>query len=151
MPRSRASCAGRVAVAAGDQTANVDFAEGAIVSLSDQVSTLATPYSGELSIPRELIRKLIVFGEGRRLVIDPAAHHLGDEVSLSAPVLDPPQPEGDVLERTFELAEVADRPGFSCSTSLRSSAKRATRSGRRGCVPASSEPMSRSTDSGSTT
>jgi hypothetical protein len=97
---------------ASDQTANLDFAEGAIVSLSDQVATLATPYSGMLSIPRELIRKLVVFGEGRRLVIDPAAHHLGDEVSLSAPVLDPPQPEGDVLERTVELAEVADRPWF---------------------------------------
>ena len=50
-------------------------------------------------------------GQGRRIVIDPAAHHLGDEFSTTAP-LDPPQPEGGVLERTLELADVPDRPCF---------------------------------------
>ncbi len=97
---------------AGDQPASLDFAEGAIVSVSDKVAMLATPYSGVLSIPRELIRKVVVTGHGRRLVIDPAAHHLGDEVSMSAPVLDPPQPEGEILERTIELAEVPEAPWF---------------------------------------
>jgi hypothetical protein len=97
---------------AGDQAANFDFAEGAIVSLSDKTATLATPYSGVLAVPRELIRKIVVFGQGRRFVIDPAAHHMGDEVSQSAPVLDPPQPEGGILERNFELTEVPDRPWF---------------------------------------
>jgi len=97
---------------AGEPPASLDFAEGAIVSLSDKSATLATPYSSVLSIPRELIRTVIVFGYGRRLVIDPAAHHLGDEVSMTAPVLDPPQPEGAVLERTVELAEVQSGPWF---------------------------------------
>jgi hypothetical protein len=98
--------------AQGDDADNVDFAEGAISSVSDQAITLATPYCGALAIPRELLRKLVVQGRGRRLVIDPAAHHMGDELSSTAPLLDPPQPEGSVLERTFELAEVPDRPGF---------------------------------------
>ncbi len=44
-------------------------------------------------------------------MIDPAAHHLGDEYSKTAP-LDPPQPEGGVLERTLELPVVPDSPCF---------------------------------------
>ena len=75
--------------------------------------TLATPYSGVLSIPREHLQALVVLGQGRRLVIDPAAHHLGDEISTTPPLLDPPQPEGGSLERTIELADVPDRPCFS--------------------------------------
>ena len=55
--------------------------------------------------------RLVVQGQGRRILIDPAAHHLGDEFSMTAP-LDPPQPEGALLERTLELAEVPDRPCF---------------------------------------
>ena len=73
---------------------------------------LATPYSGVLTIPRDRLRKLIVLGEGRRLVIDPAAHHLGDEIAVTAPFFDPPSPEGGLLERKFELADVPDRPAF---------------------------------------
>jgi hypothetical protein len=95
---------------ATEQTAVLDFAEGAIVALSEKAATLATPYSGVLAIPRDLIRTITVFGLGRRLVIDPAAHHMGDELSTSAPVLDPPQPEGDVLERTVDLTEVPGGP-----------------------------------------
>ncbi len=37
--------------APGDDPDNIDFAEGAIVSVSDQAVTLATPYAGVLSIP----------------------------------------------------------------------------------------------------
>jgi hypothetical protein len=74
--------------------------------------TLATPYSGILSIPRDLLHTLLVLGHGHRLTIDPAAHHLGDELSIKAPLLDPPQPEGDSLERTIELAEVPPDPAF---------------------------------------
>ena len=94
-----------------DDPENIDFAEGAITSVSDHAVTLATPYAGVLSIPRELVRKLVVQGQGRRLVIDPAAHHLGDEYSKTSP-LDPPQPEGSVLERALELPVVPDRPCF---------------------------------------
>ena len=37
--------------------------------------------------------------------MDATAHHLGDEVSTAAPMLDPPDPEGGVLEKTIELQE----------------------------------------------
>ena len=50
-------------------------------------------------------------GQGRRIVIDAAAHHLGDEFSKTNP-LDPPQPEGGLLERTLELKEVPDDSCF---------------------------------------
>jgi len=98
--------------ALADDLDNIDFAEGAISAVTDQAVTLATPYAGTLSVPRELVRKLVVQGQGSRLVIDPAAHHLGDEFSTTAPVLDPPQPEGGLLERTFELADIPNRPCF---------------------------------------
>jgi hypothetical protein len=44
-----------------------------------------------------------VLGRGRRILIDPTPHHLGDEVSDKPPRLDPPRPEGGVLEREFNL------------------------------------------------
>jgi len=94
--------------AAGDDPVDLDFAEGAIVAVSDQVVTMATPYSGVLRVPRQRIRKMAIFGEGRRVVIDPAAHHLGDEPSTHPPLLDPPLQEGGLLERTVELADVPD-------------------------------------------
>jgi hypothetical protein len=96
--------------AAGENDDDVDFAEGAIVDLSEARLTLATPYSSDLKIPRDQIRKLLVRGQGARIVIDPAAHHLGDEISQSAPVLDPPVPEGGSLERTLELRTVPREP-----------------------------------------
>jgi hypothetical protein len=98
--------------APGDDADDVDFAEGALMSITDQSITLATPYAGSLSIPRDLLRKLIVQGYGRRMLIDPAAHHLGDEYSSSPPVLDPPQPEGDSLERTVSLSSIPTDPCF---------------------------------------
>jgi hypothetical protein len=97
--------------APGDEPENIDFAEGALTSVTDRAITLATPYAGALSIPIELVRKLVVQGQGRRLVIDPVAHHLGDEYSKTAP-LDPPQPEGGLLERTLELPDVPGSPCF---------------------------------------
>lgn len=98
--------------ASGDDADNIDFAEGALNSISNLAVNLATPYAGVLSIPRELLRKVVIQGQGRRIVFDPCAHHLGDEFSATAPVLDPPQPEGSVLERTIELAEVPGNPAF---------------------------------------
>ncbi len=96
--------------AAVDNTEDVDFAEGAVVALSEQTLTLATPFSNDLKVPRDQIRKLVVRGQGARIVIDPAAHHLGDEISSAAPVLDPPEPEGGSLERSLELQAVPKAP-----------------------------------------
>ncbi len=50
-----------------------------------------------------------MLGRGRRIVVDVAAHHLGDEVSVTHP-LDPPQPEGLALERPIELPAAPDGP-----------------------------------------
>jgi hypothetical protein len=97
--------------APGDDPENTDFAEGALTSVSEQAIAIATPYAGVLSIPLPLVRKLVVQGHGRRIVVDPAAHHLGDEFSKTNP-LDPPQPEGGVLVRTLELTEVPDGSCF---------------------------------------
>jgi hypothetical protein len=93
----------------GDRPADLDFAEGALGAVTDESLTLATPYSGTLTIPRGALRRLTVLGRGRRIVLDVSAHHLGDEISVTQP-LDPPRPEGLTLERTVELAEVPDGP-----------------------------------------
>ncbi len=89
--------------APGDRPTDLDFAEGALLAQSPISLTLATPYAGTLTIPRGDLRRIVVLGQGRRLVIDTSAHHLGDEISVTPPLLDPPQPEGLTLERTIEL------------------------------------------------
>jgi hypothetical protein len=98
--------------APGDRPTDLDFAEGALLAQSPESFTLATPYSGTLTIPRGELRRIVVLGRGRRLVIDSSAHHLGDEISVTPPLLDPPRPEGLTLDRTIELTEPqpADRP-----------------------------------------
>lgn len=87
----------------GGRPADVDFAEGALARLSDDSLTLATPYSGALTIPRASLTRLSVLGRGRRIVVDVSSHHLGDEVPVTPPLLDPPQPDGLALDRTIEL------------------------------------------------
>ncbi len=98
--------------APGGDSGDLDFAEGAITAISDRSITLATPFSGILSIPRQFLQRLLIHGNGRRYVIDATAHHLGDEISVSPPVLNPPDPEGGVLERSIELAEEPGGPWF---------------------------------------
>ena len=90
--------------APGDQPMDSDFAEGALLNQTPASLTIATPYSGTLTIPRSDLRRLLVLGKGRRLVIDTCPHHLGDEISVTPPLLDPPQPEGLTLDRSIELA-----------------------------------------------
>ena len=94
--------------APGADPTNLDFAEGAITAASDGGITVATPYSGVLSIPRQLVHSLVIRGHGRWYLIDATAHHLGDELSTAPPVLDPPAPEGGVLEKTIELPDLPD-------------------------------------------
>jgi hypothetical protein len=96
--------------APGSDPSDLDAIEGALTAVSDKAFVLATPYAGVLTIPRDRHRALRVQGAGRRIVIDPSAHHLGDNISNTPPLLDPPQPEGGVLERAVELAEVPAVP-----------------------------------------
>jgi hypothetical protein len=86
-----------------DRDQDLDFAEGTVAAISNAAITLATPYAGLLSIPRDRLVRMRVLDVGWRLVLDPSAHHLGDNISTSPPRLDPPLPEGGTLERTFEL------------------------------------------------
>ena len=77
---------------------DLDHAEGAITAISDSGITLTTPYAGTLTIPRDRLARLHVLDRGWLRIIDPSAHHLGDNISTTPPLLDPPLPEGGVLE-----------------------------------------------------
>jgi hypothetical protein len=92
--------------APGDDPRDLNIVEGAMTGLTDSELSIATPYVGTVVIPRTRLTALRVVGRGRRLVIDPTAHHLGNEISATDPFIDPPQPEGGVLERTVELPDV---------------------------------------------
>lgn len=103
--------------APGDDRHDLDRVEGALTSADAESFTLETPYAGTLVVPRDRLRRIVVEAVGRRNVIDPMAHHLGDEVSKAPELLDPPQPEGGVLERTITL-KAAPREGESASLVL---------------------------------
>lgn len=91
--------------------ADVDFVEGTLAGLSDESLTLTTPYSGTLTIPRASLARLAVRGRGRRIVLDVSSHHLGDEVPVTSPLLDPPQPDGLALDRSVDLpGDLAEKP-----------------------------------------
>jgi hypothetical protein len=92
----------------GNDARDLDQVEGALLSVTDAAFTLATPYAGDLTIPRDRIRRLKVLGNARRIVLDPSSHHLGNEVSKEPLMLDPPWPEGGVLERSFTLDKLPE-------------------------------------------
>jgi hypothetical protein len=98
--------------AAGGDPSDMDAVEGALTAVSDAALTLETPYAGRLTLPRDRKRWMHVYSTGRRIVIDPTAHHLGDQISATPPLLDPPQPEGGLLERTVTLADVPPAPAL---------------------------------------
>src|SRR5262249_29759801 len=56
------------------------------------------------------LTRIRILDPGTRIVLDPSSHHLGDNVRTTPPFIDPPLPEGSVLERTFELNEVSREP-----------------------------------------
>jgi hypothetical protein len=85
---------------------DVDQLEGALAAVGDGSLTIDTAFTGTLRISHDRMRQLKVLGKGRRIVLDATAHHLGNEILGGPTPLDPPQPEGGLLERRFELAEV---------------------------------------------
>jgi hypothetical protein len=98
--------------APGNDSRDIDQVEGALIGLTDSALTIAVPYVGSLAVPRDRLRRLRVERLGERLVIDSTAHHLGNDIVAAPPALDPPQPEGGVLERSFELAKAPSGPAF---------------------------------------
>jgi len=93
--------------APGADPRDLDRVEGALTAATPEALTLETPYAGTLTIPRDRLRRLKALGMMRRLVIDPMAHHLGNNVVHD---LDPPQPQGRSLALTFPLDGVPDGP-----------------------------------------
>jgi hypothetical protein len=96
----------------GDSPRDLDFAEGAVTGLSRSHLTLETPYAGTLAVPMERMARIRLLDHCWRQVLDPAAHHLGDEIKTSPVALDPPVPEGGTLERRFTLERVGPEPLF---------------------------------------
>jgi hypothetical protein len=92
--------------AGGNDPRDVDRLEGVLAAVSDTSFTLQTPYAGTLPISRDRLLRLQVLGKARRVVLDPSAHHLGDEVFNKQIKLDPPQFEGPTLEVPFALERV---------------------------------------------
>ena len=92
----------------GNDPRDLDAAEGMLSASTDAALALETPYAGTITIPRDRLRRLRVLGKATRIVIDPFAHHLGDNVSTPPELLDPPQFEGGVLERAFDLAQAPE-------------------------------------------
>ncbi len=96
----------------GEAPNDLDEVEGALSQLTDSTLSLATPFAGTLNIPRNRLAGLLVLGKGRRVVIDGTSHHLGNEVTKRPPLLDPPQPEGGTLERSFTLESIPSGDAF---------------------------------------
>ena len=96
----------------GDDSLDFSMIEGALAAVSADAIRLNVPYAGAINISREQMVSLKILGRARRIVVDPMAHHLGDEISSLPPILDPPQPEGGILERSFELAKIPEGSAF---------------------------------------
>lgn len=90
--------------AAGHDRRDVDHLEGVLRTVTDASLSVEAPFVGRITIPRDRLVDLAVLGRGTRIVLDPNTHHLG---SARDDELDPPQPEGGILEIPFELAEVS--------------------------------------------
>ena len=93
--------------APGVDPRDLDQAEGVLRAASDAELSLETPFAGPLTIPRDRLRRLRILGRARRQVLDASPHHLGNEVVRD---LDPPQPEGNVLEVPFTLDAIPEGP-----------------------------------------
>ena len=94
--------------ASGDDDRDRNALEGAIQELSDTSLTIQSAYAGTFKIARNRLRLIRLIGNQwtHRIEIDSKGHHLGNEVSIVDPTIDPPQPEGGVLERSVDLAKL---------------------------------------------
>jgi hypothetical protein len=77
--------------------------EGVLADVDDLALHVAVPYVGVVEIPRDRLKRLDILGRGKRVVIEPNPHHLGNR---AADDLDPPRGEGPTLEIRFSLQEV---------------------------------------------
>ncbi len=80
-----------------------DRLEGALIELTASRFVLDAPYVGRVTFGWDAIDRLVPLGQGNLLMLDPTAHHLGDQ---PIPELTPVLPESDRLELEFPLASV---------------------------------------------
>ncbi len=110
-PRAATAVEGRIArvewrVAHGDEPRDVDVVEGAVVAIDDNALAIDVPYLGRIAIPRPMLRRVTFDSRARRVVLDAWPHHLGDEISIKPPLLDPPRPEGRRLSIPCRLDSI---------------------------------------------
>lgn len=98
--------------APGNDPRDLNLIEGALAAVSRDALTIKTPYAGTLTIPRDELTRLRIQGRGRRQVIDSLPRHMGDSISTKPPLLDPPLPDGGVLERAVEFTTIPSGPVF---------------------------------------
>jgi hypothetical protein len=94
----------------GDDPRDLDSAEGALKAVSGEFLELDVPFVGALRVPSDRVSRIEPVGRARRIVIDPSAHHLGNDPPRREPVFDPPQAESEPLEIPFELKSVPPGP-----------------------------------------
>jgi hypothetical protein len=94
--------------APGRDARDLNHAEGALDAVTDSAVILDIPYLGALPVPRDRVTLLTVIGRTRRLVLDSSSYHLGNRLDGE---LDPPQPEGSVLELPFVLSSIPPGAG----------------------------------------
>ncbi len=93
----------------GDDPRDLDSVEGALKAFSDAHLDLDVPFVGALRVPVDRVTKIEPVSRVRRIIIDPTAHHLGDD-PRKEPFFDPPQPEDAPLEIPFELTIIPSGP-----------------------------------------
>jgi hypothetical protein len=76
-----------------------------LAAVGDSSLRVTVPYVGVVEVPRDRLKRLDVLGRGKRVVIEPSPHHLGNR---PAEDLDPPQPEGPTLDVPFTLPVLPD-------------------------------------------
>jgi len=96
--------------APGNDPLDLDRVDGALVNLDADHLTLEVPYAGRVTLSRQRVKRIEVLGHSRRIVVDPTSHHLGNDLADNTSPLDPPQPEGRLLERDIELEAVPSGP-----------------------------------------
>jgi hypothetical protein len=81
---------------------HADELEGVLLALDDRKLVLRHTVLGDITLDRSRLRKLRPIFFGKRIELDNARHHLGEEGRL-VPGLYPPRAEGPRLRRTLRL------------------------------------------------
>jgi hypothetical protein len=90
-----------------EQPADDELLEGALVEWDEETLVLDHPHLGRLGLPRNRLRSIEILGDGLRVDVESAEHHLGNDVRAELPL---PFPDGTELVRTFTLERLPEGP-----------------------------------------